>query len=57
MSFLQANIYRNKNIFCGLIDSLICEKKISKELVKENKKLALFFTAFFGIKNACTTNV
>ena len=32
---------------------LICEKKISKELVKENTKLLHFFMAFFGIKNAC----
>ena len=57
VSFFMANFHRNRNIFCGLMDSLICEKEISKELVKENKKSSHFFAAFFGIKNASTKYV
>jgi len=54
VSFFQANIHRNKNIFCELMDCLIWKMKISKELVKEKQKIITLFAAFFGIKNACT---
>ena len=47
VSFFQANIYRYKSIFCGLMDCLIYKMKISKELVKEKQKMITYFLQYF----------
>ena len=46
----EAIIYRNKNIFCEFMNSLIYQKKISKELEKKQNIFTLFYGIFLALK-------